>query len=219
MRGKNFNNSSKTMHPEPHPDELELMRWLDGQMSPAQSAQFEQKLANNEALRCEAEGFKALSLGIQAHVPKAELHNADFFNHQIQEAIAAERKQVKAPVESGPSVWEWLRRTFAVTGAAAAVVAAMFTFWPSTRVSEVVGSYAPNADIQVSSHYNTEAKATVLMLEGLEEIPADQPLIGYSVSRSETDTELATTRLYDESGRMVALLTQNAMNQPSITTR
>jgi anti-sigma factor RsiW len=220
MRGKNFNNSFKTMHPEPHADEIALMRWLDGQMTAAEIAQFEQKLANSEALRREAESFKAISMGIQAHVPKAELRNADFFNHQIQEAIAAERKQVKAPVGREPSaVWEMLRRLWPMTAAAAAVVLLVNVWSDSKRVSEVVSSYAPNSDIQVASHYNAEAKATVLVLEGLEAIPADQPLVGYSISHSETDTELAITRLYDESGKMVALLTQNAMNQPSVMTR
>jgi hypothetical protein len=206
------------MHPEPNPQEIELMRWLDGEMTPAQSARFEQELTANDALRQEAASLKSLSLGLKNHFPKSELSNPDFFNHQIQEAIATERKASHTPAPTPQSVWSWLFSPWAV-GAAAAAIALMAITWPTARVSQVISSYAPNPDIQVEHSYNSTAQATVLILTGLEDMPAAQPLVGYHISRSETDSDLATTRLYDPQGQIVALLTQNARNEPSILSR
>jgi hypothetical protein len=205
------------MHPEPTNHELDLMRWLDGEMSATERQDFEQILASNPSLRAEADELQALSMGFQKEFPLVELKNADFFNHQIQRAIASEQAPAKQP-EPAVSIWQWLRSPWAL-GAAAAALAAALLLNGTSPVSEIVGSYAPNPGIQVTSYHDSEAAATVLILEGLDAVPADKPLIGYHISHSETDPAVAQTTLFDQSGAVVAVVAQNAANEPLVIAR
>jgi hypothetical protein len=77
----------------------------------------------------------------------------------------------------------------------------------------------PNPAIQARVYHSQEANATVLMLEGLDEIPAEKTIKGVAVHRTETDTEVATTTLFSESGEVLLVLAKDARNQPRLLVR
>jgi hypothetical protein len=94
--------------------------------------------------------------------------------------------------------------------------------WPSASSASatvVLSTYAPNAGVQANTFHSNEANATVLMLDGLESIPADKKVVGYRVHHSETDQQVAMTTMFSEHGEVVMVLSKDGRNQPRVITR
>ena len=66
------------------PEDHELIRWLDGEMSAAESERFAARLDANPALKQEAEMLRKIGSSMRAHLP-AELPvpHPDFFSSAI----------------------------------------------------------------------------------------------------------------------------------------
>ena len=108
-------------------------------------------------------------------------------------------------------------------GAAAAV--ALAAVWlqqgavkgPGGTTSTWVGtSYAPNPSVQATAFHSDAAGATVLMLEGLEEIPAAKKVAGIRVGRTEVDPATATASFFSESGEVLLVMSRDARQQPHL---
>lgn len=202
----------------PPDDDQLLARWLDNELSPAERTRFEAMLAADPALREEAESMKKLGDAIRANVTfEREVPHADFFNSQIQEAIAAEqlaqaRKEIRS---AGAATWlDWLRAPWALAGVAAALALGIFLLRGEGPRTQILSLYAPNSSVQASVSYNEEAAATVLTLDGLEAIPADRNVAGINVHHSETDTEVATTTLFDAQGGVLLVMAKDGAGKP-----
>jgi anti-sigma factor RsiW len=204
-----------------HPDEIALTRWLDGEMDSAEQSTFEARLHANPELRREAHAMKELSASLQAEFPRiTEVPHADFFNSQIQERIGQldreERREAhrKAPARRWTS---WLPLPWLVGGAAASIALFAIMARPDTGTASVVlSTYAPNAAIQPRTYHSAEANATVLMLDGLENIPADRIVVGFHVDHSDTQQELAMTTLYSAAGEPLMVLDVDGRGQPHL---
>ena len=205
-------------------EDHDLLRWLDGEMSAAQKAAFESRLASDPALKEEAELMQRLSADLRTHLPaEMPVPYADFFNSQIQVRLAQEEnRQQSAQVAEGWFGWlrkPWLTPAFA----AAAIAMAALTMWqngaPSEGADSLVNSiYVPNSAVQARSFHSDEAQATVLMLDGLEEMPADRKIVGFNIDRSEVDEAVAVTTLFGSDGKAVAVMAKDARNQPLLLT-
>ena len=213
------------MNTHTNPDEIALTRWLDGEMDAPELAAYEARLAANPALHAEALAMKQLSASLQAEFPRiAEVPHADFFNSQIQERIAQldreDRRHAQRPAAS--SLWpSWLRLPW-LAGAATAAIATLIAVSMHSRpaqASTVLSTYAPNAAIQPRSFHSDAANATILMLDGLESIPADRIVIGYHVDHSDTQQELAMTTLYSAKGDVLMVLDVDGQSQPRVVAR
>ena len=200
------------------PDDQLLARWLDNELSPEERTQFESMLAADPALREEAESMKKLGDALRANVTfEREVPHADFFNSQIQEAVSAEQRaqaRSKGGATNATSWFSWLRTPWAFAGAAAVLALGFFLLRGEAARTEVVSLYAPNTGVQASVSYNEDAGATVLLLEGLEAVPADHNIVGMNVHHSETDTEVATTTLFDENGGVLLVMATDASGKP-----
>jgi len=202
-------------------EDHDLLRWLDGEMSAAEKAAFESRLAADPALKAEAELMKRLSADLRTHLPaEMPVPYADFFNSQIQVRLAQdENQQMQAPANEG---WfAWLRLSWLAP--AAAVLMVSFYVWqnavPADSPDSVVHSiYVPNSAVQASYFHSGEAQATVLMLEGLEEMPADRKIVGFNITRSEVDEAVAATTLFGSDGKAVAVMAKDARNHPLLLT-
>lgn len=210
----------------PPPEDHDLLRWLDGEMNAADKAAFEARLAVEPALKSEAELMQRLSADLRAHLPaEMPVPYAEFFNSQIQVRLAQEEnRQIRAAERSGGFL-DWLRLPWlAPTALAAAVVLAAISLWqnpgaPGGGSDDLVHSiYVPNAGVQARSFHSEEAQATVLVLDGLEEMPADRKIVGFNIHRSELDEAVAATTLFDDSGHAVAVMSKDARNQPMLLT-
>jgi hypothetical protein len=205
-------------------EDHDLLRWLDGEMNAAEKAAFESRLAADPALKAEAELMQRLSADLRTHLPaEMPVPYADFFNSQIQVRLAQdENQQLSAPAAEGWFGWlrkPWLTPAFA----AAAIVMAALTMWqngaPSEGTDSLVNSiYVPNSAVQARAFHSDEAQATVLMLDGLEEMPADRKIVGFNIDRSEVDEAVASTTLFGADGKAVAVMAKDARNQPLLLT-
>jgi anti-sigma-K factor RskA len=203
------------------PEDHDLHRWLDGAMNAAEKAAFEARMATDPALKDEAMLLQRLSADLRTHLP-AELPvpYADFFNSQIQVRLAQEENQRTGSVARG-GLFSWLRLPWLAPAAlAAALVVAGVSLFQGHRSSEslVHSIYVPNAAIQARSFHSHEAQATVLVLEGLEDMPADRNIVSFSLTRVEMDTATAATTFFDAHGSAVAVLATDAHSQPRVLT-
>jgi len=199
----------------------DLIRWLDGEMTAAERATFDAQLKADPALAKEAEDMRTLSAGLRTHLPaEMKVPHADFFNSQIQVRIA--QMEMDDARQKTASFFESLLALFrqpwlAATGAAALAVAGFFLLRPAavdTQHSLILSSYAPGRGVETSTYHDVAADATVLMLDGLDEVPADRKISGISVHRSETEPEVAATTLFDAAGAPLLVISRNAAGHP-----
>lgn len=197
-------------------EDHDLIRWLDGEMNPAERERFAARLEADPELKSEVELMQRLSADLRSSLPaEMPVPYPDFFNSQIQVRIAQEDER---PLEPARSMWlDWLRLP-SFLAATAAVVMAGFMIWQNQPSGDslVLSTYAPDPAVQARSYHSTEADATVLMLEGLQEMPADRKFISFHIERSETDQETATTTLYGQTGEPVLVVAKDARNQPRL---
>lgn len=205
---------------KPPSDDHDLIRWLDGEMNDSESAAFEERLSRDPALNQEAREMKALSASIRTHLPaELKVPHADFFNSQIQIRIdQMERELPRSRPESAvASLLAWFRQPwFAVAGATAVIALGFLALrtGESDANSRILSSYTPNADVQARTYHDDSAQATVLMLDGLDEVPADRKVSGLNVHRSETEPEVAATTLYDVAGSRLLMISSDAAGHP-----
>ncbi len=168
------------------PFEEQYTAWIDGKLTGTELAAFEKELEQHpEAVsdRIEAQKLGKLMRG-NPTAPK--LANADFFNLQIQQRIAADRPHEKTG-GSGTG-WFWSLPRLAGAGAACVLVAGVMfkTLIPtgssvsdadtSPYFAQVVESWTSEPGVSANTVYNAKDNVTVLWLDGLDYIPASYQL-------------------------------------------
>jgi anti-sigma factor RsiW len=197
-------------------EDHDLIRWLDGEMTDAERASFSARLAADPDLKAEVEMMQRMSSDLRAHLPaEMTVPYGDFFNSQIQVRLAQEEPLIP---EARASWLDWFRLPTLITATAAVAIAGFMIMQkgPAAGDSVVLSIYVPNASVQARTFHSNEAQATVLMLDGVEAIPADRKIVGYHIERSETDQEVATTTLFGKSGEVVLVVSKDASNQPRL---
>lgn len=206
---------------KPPSENHDLIRWLDGEMTDAERAAFDAELKADPALAKEAEEMRSLSASLRTHLPaEMQVPHADFFNSQIQVRIAQmETEEARQkPASMLESLFALFRQPWlAAAGAVALTVFGFFLLRPvSTDAghSLILSSYAPGRGVEASTYHDAAADATVLMLDGLDEVPADRKISGISVHRSETEPEVAATTLFDAAGSPLLVISRDAAGHP-----
>ncbi|MBK8036358.1 MAG: hypothetical protein IPK22_04380 [Verrucomicrobiaceae bacterium] len=207
----------------PSDENHDLIRWLDGEMTADERRAFEATLQNDPELAAEAESMRQLSESLKTHLPaEMPVPHADFFNSQIQVRIAQmeldDAREREKAAESTAGWLSWLRMPWLV-GAAAAAFAIAGLVWTqnsSSGTSTIASTYTPNPSVHAQVFHSADAQATVLMLDGLEPVPAEKKIVGFRVHRAESDAEVATTTLFDENGSVLAVVALNAKGQPQV---
>lgn len=207
----------------PSDENHDLIRWLDGEMTAAERRAFEATLQNDPELAAEAESMRRLSESLKAHLPaEMPVPHADFFNSQIQVRIAQmeldDAREREKAAASTTNWLSWLRMPW-LAGAAAAAFAIAGLVWTqnsSSGRSTILSTYTPNPSVKAQVIENTEAGATVILLEGLAPIPAEKKVAGFQVHHAESDAEVATTTLFDENGSVIAVVSKNAKGLPTL---
>lgn len=212
---------------KPPSEDHDLIRWLDGEMNDTELAAFEARLKDDPVLAKEAGELRALSAGIRDHLPaEMKVPHADFFNSQIQVRIEMDmdesRQKQTGNASLADSLLAWLRQPwFATAGAVALAVLGFVWMRPHTQDtghSLILSSYTPGLGVEASTYHDNDADVTVLMLDGLDEVPADHKISGISVHRSETQTDVAATTLFDATGVPLLVISRNAVGHPLLLT-
>ncbi len=208
---------------KPPSESHELIRWLDGEMTEAERASFEGQLKQDPVLAKDAEEFRALSASLRAHLPaEMRVPHEDFFNSQIQVRIAQRENEASLSGRVSSASWlTWFRQPwFAVAGAAAVVAFGFLALrnTENTTDSLILSSYTPNTAVMARTYHDVSAQATVLMLDGLEEVPSDRKVSGLNVHHSESEPEIASTTLYDTSGALLLMISRDSTGNPYFRT-
>jgi hypothetical protein len=207
-------------------EEHDLSRWIDGEMNETECAAFEEHLKHDAALANEARKMRALSDSLRTHMP-AEMHvpHAEYFNTQIEVRItqmALDEARLQQSGGSFASLLHWLRQPwFAVSSATALAVLGFVLLRPMSDASEsmILSSYTPNTHVQARTYHDDGAEATVLMLDGLDAVPAERKISGIKIQRSEVEPELAETTMYDDQGKAVFMISRDEFGIPMISPR
>ena len=176
------------------PDEAMLTLWIDGELNGDELAQVELWAQDHPGLLAERDAVRAMQSNIQANMPASvEPPYADFFNQRILQAIENEKAESAARVRSTGSQWlgNKLNKWLALPAAAAAMV---MCFYMGTQVSHMPDSvapvaavsavsvepaiYMPDGDVRANIFSSDDNGATVIVLEGLEDIPDDFEIVG-----------------------------------------
>jgi anti-sigma-K factor RskA len=206
------------------PEDHDLIRWLDDEMTNAERTAFESRLDADPKLKAEAEEMRQLSQSLRNHVPREmPVPHADFFNSQIQVRISQlEMDEQRAAARRGASSsWLggfWMRLLIPAAALVMVGMGWLALHTPPAAGSVVVSIYTPDSRVQAATVENVEAQATVLLLEGLDAMPADQNVAGLSVHHAETDSALATTTLFGKDGQVLLVMGKDPHNQPLMFT-
>ncbi|CAN5369255.1 hypothetical protein BH23VER1_BH23VER1_21960 [soil metagenome] len=165
--------------------EEKITRWIDGALPETERIAFETELARDPQLRAEAEMATRIGESLRAGLrsPAEDIPAAEFFNAKLANTIrhgghhveAAGSPPRRTPVFGSP----W------VVAAAACAVAAFSLF---SRLSGDGGdqlrpmAYVPDPSVGASVYYDDAAGATVIMFDGLAEIPAEREVQPFSVA-------------------------------------
>ncbi len=211
-----------------HPsEEHDLIRWIDGEMNEDERVTFEARLKQDPALATEVQKMSALSASLRAHMPaEMRVPHADYFNTQIEVRItqmALDEARAKQSASGWSAVLQLLSKPwFALAGATALAVVGFLLLNPEIGVaseSMILSSYTPNTRVQARTYHDAGADATVLMLDGLDAVPADRKIAGINIQRTEMEPELASTTMFDGQGTAVLMISHDALGNPMISPR
>jgi hypothetical protein len=158
--------------------------WVDDQLTGNELAEFEASLPDKAAAEAEKRAAKKLGILLNRELKMQSLPNADFFSHQIREAIARDERQ-ESSGSGGISFWWPVRRLVWAGAASLAVFIAIAVFVmqenppaaPSAYLTTIKNAKldAGNGPDATISIFDTEddQRVTVLWTEGLKTLPAE----------------------------------------------
>ena len=160
------------------PDETTLTLWMDGQLEGKELQSMEAWAQQHPELLAERDAIQAMSQNIQNTLPDSqEPPYPDFFNQRIMSAIQEEAPAPQTKKSSG-SIWRWLAAPIA-TGAMALCfyLGTQFTGNPSEPTAQTITAtptvYTPDSGVQADIFVASNQQATVIVIEGLEDVPDD----------------------------------------------
>ncbi|MFL6585243.1 MAG: hypothetical protein ACJ8KU_12085 [Chthoniobacterales bacterium] len=160
--------------------------WIDGQLTGNELAEFEASLPDKAAAEAEKRDALKLHTLLKQQLAAEPMSNADFFNHQLREAIARDERPVAAGADHGRerAPWWTIGRLISV-GAGSLAIFAVCTFFvirsetkpdQSQYLSQILNArvdpaVSPNASIAMFE--TQEQRVTVLWVEGLQTLPSE----------------------------------------------
>ena len=173
-----------------------LTLWMDDGLSPEERRELEPYLAKHSELEGEREEYLRLRDELRSVLPAhVEPPYPEFFNTHLMRQIREEESRAAAPAGgSAPGVWNWMR-LWLVPAAAAAVVAAFLagkqmggsSDGPLAAVpaAESTAVYSSIASVDVRTWEDHDVGVTVIVLDGLAEIPSSVDLLKTTASLKE----------------------------------
>jgi len=210
------------MKPE---EEEKLTQWIDGKLDDDQVRSLldaHPELVDLKKSAAESGNLLRQELPLEENLPYP-----DFFNHRIQQRLQ-EDTDADAPSVSLKEESQYLplftrSRLFAGFAFAALAIGLIVhsVLGPnptdSSARTEVVGTYTPNPQVLASSHYNADAGATIIQLDGLEEIPSDMEITGIFPRSYQPDASLASTTLRSrDTNEPLVILENDHFGRPNI---
>ena len=165
------------------PFEERFTAWVDGKLSGEELEAFERELPARPGIAAEKEDCVKMGTLLRRHAAAPPLSNADFFNHQLLQRIAAEvpaeKTSASRSAEKSASFWSF-RRLVLAGGFSLAIAFGLYkTAIPAggdglnkeyiVEVDSVQAS-DPNANVSVYKH---EKGMTVVWIGGIAPVSMD----------------------------------------------
>lgn len=178
------------------PDDMTLTQWMDGELEGEELRSVEAWAQEHPELLVERDAVQAMSASISEHVEAdVEPPYPDFFNQKILRAIEEEEHAAQSMVakeEKGTrGFWQWLTAPVAIPMAMGAMVVCFYLGTqfgnqpPAYDGALVVAAppsagsvYTPDGAVSAAIFKSEKAEATVIVLEGLDDIPDDLEMAG-----------------------------------------
>jgi len=164
----------------------ELMTlWMDEALSPDNRREWEPYLVEHPELEAEREEYLRLRNELRAVLPaEVEPPYPDFFNTHLMRQIREEERVVKLAGSAGMRGWlmPWLAPAAAAAVVAAFIAGREFGGTKENAVAVVPTEMAPVvysslSTVDVRTWENLDEGVTVIVLEGLDEIPSSVDLM------------------------------------------
>lgn len=177
------------------PDEALLTLWMDGELDGDELARVEAWARDHPELLAERDAVLAMRGHIRENIPASvEPPYPDFFNQRIMHRIDDELARASADRHSGENgnIWQLfsgkLYRWLAFPAATAVMVLCFYlgtltkdgSGQPAAQTIALTAAptiYTPDGDVRAAMFSSEEAGATVIVLEGLEDIPDDLEML------------------------------------------
>ena len=85
--------------------------------------------------------------------------------------------------------------------------------------THVASTYTPVQGVVADSFYSEEADATVIVLEGLADIPSDRPLTAFNATSYDADLAGGANYLYGDDGELLLVMTGGHGQRPGFLSR
>ncbi len=200
-------------------EEGKITRWIDGEIDDDQVRDLLK--ANPELIELKKSASEGSQLLRQELPLEEKIPYPDFFNHRIQQRLTEDSEaEMPLPAASLKEESQFLpfftrSRLFAGLAFAALTIGLIVhsIIGPdpigSSVHTEIVGTYTPNPRVIASSHYNSDAQAIIILLEGLEEIPAGIEVSGIFPRSYHPDAALAATTLRSKDNNEALVILEN----------
>ncbi len=211
-------------------DEERITLWIDGELSDSDVADLLVADPELASVKREATNLGDLLRQELKADRAADVPHADFFSHRLRERIVEEANADSSDASARVSLREeaqilplFTRMRFAAGLAFVVMLAAMIGHAiltsSSTAVgSEVVSTYTPDPDVTATTRYSDEAEATVIVLEGIAEVPTGQSIAGVFPDSYQPCGDFGRTVLTDHSdGHPLLALAIDANGRPEFT--
>ena len=178
--------------PDKVPDETMLTLWMDGELDGDELARMESWAQDHPELLAERDAVQAMSASIKAIVPSSvEPPYPDFFNQRILRRVDDETTILTAKKNAhngyrpfGSKLSRWL--AFPTAAGAMALCFYLGTqmddgperMGPAIAVDTKSNIYTPDGDVTAAMFSSEDDGATIIVLEGLEDIPDDFEIVG-----------------------------------------
>jgi hypothetical protein len=187
-------------------DEIRLTKWFDGELS---SDEISDLLAENPELfdqRMEIEEIgEMIRLHAQPSTESCEPPFPELFKRQILRKISeTPATRIHAWMEIARDWFtnsQWAVPATAVLALSGILLSGTRLVNPGPAHSEVLHTFAPHPEHKASAHYLPLADATVIRLEGLQEVAPSKQIIGYLRSPGHPTDRVASTVSYPLHGQ------------------
>lgn len=203
-----------------------LTRWIDGQLTPEESARVEQHLAAAPELRRDKEDAVQVRALLRQHLPASiEPPSPEFFTGSVMNEIRRELPSTARPAEKRQaSGWlSWLRAPWFAPVASAAVLALAFVIWrpdnsPAVNEALLVQAYTPDASIKATAWYSEDAGATVIDVQNAT-VPDNQEIKAFDVASSNPSAAGEPQVFYaaHDSARALMVLSLDGAQKPRVS--
>lgn len=196
------------------PDDTTLTQWIDGELQGEELRRVDAWAKDHPELLTERDAIRLMNAQLQEHLPASvDPPYPDFFNQRILRTIEEEKRLDQQSSRSGSQstsassrFWQWLAAPMAAAAMAICFfLGAQFGHSPAPSnlisgggQSAIVASseasvYTPDGAVHADVFTSAAADATVIVLEGLADIPDEMEMAGSPVSRPSGSVMIRTS--------------------------